>query len=473
MLMRQNRAASEGPRPRSARAPSARRPGPRPRAASTRGTRRSSPSRRPSWCPRGSRPRSPAGATPPRPGGRPVQTWVSPPHRSAPTMFRPDRCSRAQSPMRFQALQPLGGIPERQHLRRARGEDAAVAAQQGLALERLARERTGLLGRAAADRELERGQAGQRARSGAGAARPVAVRVQARQLGRVDHAEEDADQLDRLQPVAQILRVRRQLRGGAHGQLDRLAGGADEEQDPAEPGGGLTARDGVRQAVVGLAQVLDRRRAADVLRGLAELERERGALIGRRRLGLRALEVVIALSGVPRSTAIAAASRSRSTTHGVAARRRGESWAAIRSARRSELVSSAPRAHARARAARRRARHRPRRAPAGARTRAARRGAGSRRATSASIRLGRRRLVDPGQRGDRRQAGLLAQHGDGARDRRGGRGSRASRSSTVRDTARGPIARTEAACSASGATCSAASAVSSWRRSSGLPAVTS
>ena len=51
--------------------------------------------------------------------------------------------------------------------------------------------------------------------------------------------------------------------------------------------------------------------------------------------------------------------------------------------------------------------------------------------------------------------------------------SRARRTMTVRDTARGPISSTTPACAASGRTLSASSAVSSWRRYSGLPPVAS
>ena len=134
--------------------------------------------------------------------------------------------------------EPLGGIAERQHLRRAGGEDAGVAAQQRLALERLAGERARLVGRAAADRELERRQRGERARSRTGPAlagggsRPAAP--SSRRVRRTPKKTPISSTAS--SPSRRSSRLRRQLGGGPRRELRRLARGADEEQDAGRAG---------------------------------------------------------------------------------------------------------------------------------------------------------------------------------------------------------------------------------------------
>ena len=236
----------------------------------------------------------------------------------------------------------------------------------------------------------------------------------------------------------------------------------------------MPARDRVGQRGVGLRERLGGRRAAHELRRRAELERQRGAQLRRGRLGLRALQVR------ERRVGRAALDRDRRRLAQplddprVAARRREHQLRRDPLRRRAEVDQQ------------------PRRplvlepAPRGGqlevdrvadqRVHEAERlvGAQDLGPHQRVDRLRGRRLVDPGER--RRSPagpGCSPSTATARATSAAGAGSRASRSRTVRDTARGPIARTDAACAASGTTCSAASAVSSWRSSSGLPAVTS
>ena len=197
--------------------------------------------------------------------------------------------------------------------------------------------------------------------------------------------------------------------------------------------------------------------------------------VGRRRLGLRALQVRRAPRRARRARSRSrAASRSRSTTHGVAARRREHQLRGDPLGRGAELVrAAARRARARARAARRAARRRPRRGRAGGRSRAARRRAGSRPARARRSPPPPLASSTPASAAIAGRPGLLAQHRDRPRHGRGGRGQPGEpQQHGPRHRARADRAHRRGVRGV-GATCSAASAVSSWRSSSGLPAVTS
>ena len=80
-------------------------------------------------------------------------------------------------------------------------------------------------------------------------------------------------------------------------------------------------------------------------------------------------------------------------------------------------------------------------------------------------------LVEARHRRRRRQARTVAQQCDRARDATASAGRRASRSSTVRDTALGPSSWIASACAASGWMLSARIVLSSSPSSSGLPPV--
>ncbi len=168
--------------------------------------------------------------------------------------------------------EPLGRVAERQHLRCARGEDARVArAAASRPPAPRARARVASAAGPPPTASSSAVSAVSERAPGPVPARPAPARVQARELGRVEHPEEHAEQLDGLERAAQVLaRPAAARRRRARPARVDSAGLADEQQHAAEPDRRLGACGRVGQAVVGLAQMPDRRRAADVLGGVTE-----------------------------------------------------------------------------------------------------------------------------------------------------------------------------------------------------------
>ena len=108
---------------------------------------------------------------------------------------------------------------------------------------------------------------------------------------RIARSEEHGEQLEGLQGVAQILELGRKLVGSATRHPGALLREAGEQQRPAEQLRGHTARLGIPQRLVGLAQVLGGGRSGRQRLRAAELEQQLRPVLGRRRLGERARQV--------------------------------------------------------------------------------------------------------------------------------------------------------------------------------------
>jgi hypothetical protein len=103
--------------------------------------------------------------------------------------------------------------------------------------------------------------------------------------------EEGRDELDRLERLALVLELVRQVVESATGEGGSVVRVAREHQRAREQEGGSAALVGVVEQVVGLAEVLQGQRRVGVGPGGPELEQDRAAPLVRRRLLERAREV--------------------------------------------------------------------------------------------------------------------------------------------------------------------------------------
>jgi hypothetical protein len=231
--------------------------------------------------------------------------------------------------------------------------------------------------------------------------------------------EEHRQQLDALDHQAHVGELGRRLRGGPARERGALVGPADEQLGLGERERGRRLGGRVGQPLVGKREVLDRQRRVGLGGGQAGVEVQRRAQVGRRRLLQRTLQVDQRVLGPAAADRLAGGRAQQLDRRGVAAARRrhelggdllvggvgggehGGGAAVLELALAGRDVEVDGVAHER--------------------VHEAERGVGPQDVGTRQV-AGRTRdgvLGEPGERGDHRQLGALAEHRHGARDRGG------------------------------------------------------